>query len=58
MTPAQAKSNARYHEKLKVEKGIKPVTVRLTEEARRRLDLLKKSYGSRQRVIESLLSGD
>ncbi len=57
MTPAQ--SRALERQRLKMEAaGEKMISVRLSGRAIKRLDWLKQSYGSRQKVIEALLSAD
>lgn len=57
MTPAQARALEKQKQTMD-ERGEKIVSVRLSERARVRLAWLRKSYGSRQKVIEALLSGD
>ena len=57
MTPAQARALERQRQAM-IARDEKPVTVRLNGKARARLDWLAKSYGSRQKVLEALLSGD
>lgn len=57
MTPAQSRALEKQKREMD-ERGEKVVSVRLSEKARARLAWLRKSYGSRQKVIEALLSGD
>lgn len=57
MTPAQSRALEKQKQAMD-ERGEKIVSVRLSEKARTRLAWLRRSYGSRQRVIEALLSGD
>jgi len=57
VTEAQARAHRKYMASL-IDRGYTTVTVRLSRRVRERLDLLAKSYGSRQKVIESLLSPD
>lgn len=57
MTPAQRRALDRQKQSMQ-ERDEKPVTIRLNGKTRARLDWLAKSYGSRQKVIEALLSAD
>lgn len=57
MTPAQSRAVKRYREKQLAE-GVKHVTFALSYKARSRLKLLAKAYGSQQKALEALLSGE
>lgn len=57
MTPAQRRALERQRVKM-LANDEKPVTIRLNGKTRARLDWLARSYGSRQKVIEALLSGE
>ena len=57
MTPAQRRALDRQKEKMAAN-DEKLVSVRLNGKTRARLDWLARSYGSRQKVIEALLSAD
>lgn len=57
MTPAQARALERQKQAMR-DRDEKPVTIRLNGKTRARLDWLARSYGSRQKVIEALLSAD
>lgn len=57
MTPAQRRALDRQR-LVMAARDEKPVTIRLNGKTRARLDWLARSYGSRQKVIEALLSAD
>lgn len=57
MTPAQARALERQKAKMALN-DEKAVTIRLNGKTRARLDWLAKSYGSRQRVIETIIGQD
>lgn len=57
VTEAAARAHRKYMASL-LDKGYQVVSFRLSRKDRDRLDLLAKSYGSRQKVIEALLSAD
>lgn len=57
MTPAQSRALERQRLKMDAA-GERLVSVRLNEKTISRIDWLAKSYGSRQKVIEALLSTD
>lgn len=57
MTPAQSRALARQRQKMD-EAGERLISVRLNEKTIDRIDWLAKSYGSRQKVIEALVSAD
>lgn len=57
MTPAQSRALERQKQSM-AERDEKLVSIRLNGKTRARLDWLAKTHGSRQKVIESILSTD
>lgn len=57
VTEAQARAHRKYMANL-IDRGVAVVSFRLSRKIRDKLDLLAKSYGSRQKVIEALLDND
>lgn len=57
VTESAARAHRKYMASL-LDKGYQVVAFRLSRKDRDRLDLLAKSYGSRKKVIEALLSPD
>lgn len=57
MTPAQSRALVRQRHKMDAA-GERLISVRLNAKTIARIDWLKKSYGSRQKVIEALVSAD
>ena len=56
-TDAQRRAQANYAKSL-ADKGIKPITLRVSERVRNRLRELAKSHGSQSRALENILGGD
>lgn len=56
-TDAQRRAQAVYEKKL-ADRGVKAITLRVSERVRNRLRELAKSHGSQSRALENILGGD